>query len=96
MDVERLKEVLDRATPGPWRVRSRVMVSGPAGNTISDVRYKNGEHDAGLIAMAPDLARRVIAAEDLVEALREISTGPDRGTDAIIARAALRKWEEAE
>ena len=43
-------------TAGPWVKRGQTnTVQGPEGNTVADVRYKNGKNDAQLIAAAPDL-----------------------------------------
>jgi len=52
------------------------------------------EKNARLIAMAPTLARRVIAAEKLVDALSLIADGHSWQRD--IATDALAEWESAQ
>ena len=69
MDIDNLKDLMGRVTPGPWRL------DGPVWNNIvrtdSETRvcfmaHSNGLNDdrdianAALIAMAPDLAAEVI------------------------------------
>lgn len=50
-------------TKGPWKYsKSTGRVTGPAGNTVADARYKNSELDAPLISASPDL----------LEALKEV------------------------
>lgn len=57
----------------------------------ADGKQSEIEANAHLIAMAPTLARRVIAAELMAEALREL----DRDGDCRIAYAALAAYEAA-
>lgn len=73
--------------------------------TTLDIRKSN----ARLIAMAPDLARKVIAAEKLAEAARRYADGyvrdeasepdlcvPGQHEDAIALFSALADWEAAQ
>ena len=76
MTSEDLQKLLDECTPGPWNVtdgmRARfIEVAGChlAHFSKDEDGPKHREANARLIAMAPSLARRVIAAEALIQAL---------------------------
>lgn len=82
MTAEQLEELLGKVTPGEWeevtpdggiwppRVFSGTKIVCMVDN--SDVVHEERHANATLIAMAPDLARRVIAAERLVEAAERV------------------------
>lgn len=53
-------------TPGPWTVNPSQLVKGPSGGTVADVRYKNGKHDARLIAASPDMLDALESAQALL------------------------------
>ena len=63
-------------------------------NVWYDPKSNNGWSDARLIALAPTLARRVIAAEKLVDALSLIADGHSWQRDT--ATDALAEWEAAQ
>jgi hypothetical protein len=85
--IERAKEALEGATPGPWSLSQDTCYSGRMSgsyyrvwdndlNAICAEEY--GAHNDGgaanmrLIAMSPDLARALIAAGELAEAAKEV------------------------
>lgn len=106
IDTEALQKLLDRATRGPWKVFRtsdglHVLGVGDAeAGGVFDAKLgvwrsgKERDANADLAALAPDLARRVIAAEKLAEATREISY---RFGEGDITRqeieSALSAWE---
>lgn len=92
-------------TPGPWRKRGvNKIVCGPEGNTVADVRYKNGDADARLIAAAPDLLEALrkitlaVAMQDKDQLYPDTREGWMMAADDIeaIARAAIDKAEGRE
>lgn len=121
MNTEELRKLLDEATPGPWVVvpdKTAAQVQGypciyANDYTIVGTEGMYGEIEkdfanARLIAMAPTLARKVIAAEKLAEALRQsqlqieylhAKLGENMGSgNAVYVRnaAALAAWEAAQ
>lgn len=97
MTAEQLEELLGKVTQGPWLAwQPRGDESVPVrtdglGITIAYVHQgaiTNAKTNARLIALAPSLARRVLAAEKLVEALEWLAYGkgkPVSASDAITA-----------
>ena len=87
MTAEQLEELLGKVTQGEWRASpGHEQQNGQRYWQIEneyDAIMQNqfcwaqGSHEANarLIALAPSLARRVIAAEKLVEALCEVPLG---------------------
>jgi hypothetical protein len=74
MTNEQIREMLEAATPGPWRdgQEGNIRVYGPDGMAEHSGLIANvfkGRANARLIAAAPDLAAEVLR---LREALREI------------------------
>lgn len=84
MTTDELKELLGKVTPGEWRASSgHIQQNGQMYWQVEneyDAIMQNqfcwaqGDHDANatLIAISPKLARRVIAAEKLLAAAKEI------------------------
>lgn len=85
MNVAELERLLTQITQGPWSVPGqpdKVCAEGYTAQgrtkTIADCEHRSwmGELDAAanaeLIAMAPALARRVIAAERMADAARTV------------------------
>lgn len=87
IDTEHLKSLLERVTPGEWdeqlgELETSRIVRNKDGVALAVVHsYSNSygpskpdrDANAELIAMSKTLARRVIAAEKLVQALRVAS-----------------------
>lgn len=83
MTAEQLEELLGKVTQGEWEVVAPPDGIWPprvfSGSLIicmvdnSDADQDEKQDNATLIAIAPSLARRVIAAEKLVEALEGIA-----------------------
>jgi hypothetical protein len=70
--IDRAKAALENATPGPWAVeykRGCTNLKTPSGVTMCDETYypwvPDNDADWHLIALAPDLARALIAAQEL-------------------------------
>lgn len=71
--IEEIRAALEGATPGPWRVGHDTEEGWPAmlvtakGWDIATAwgGYNAAENDTRLIALAPDMARIVLAAEKL-------------------------------
>ena len=89
-------------TPGPWRIgdAGHTIFGAPNGTpspkTIANLPFKNGGHDARLIAAAPDLLAAAKEAEghlaDWVQQVGGIIG--DEADDALTAiRAAIAKAE---
>lgn len=113
MTNEQLSELLERVTPGDWVFdppRENGTHQGGFWSGInvvctfgdSETYYPTegdppNEHDAELIALAPSLARRVLAAEKLVKALWDIEDSPDNEyTDnCMISRKAIAYYRAA-
>jgi hypothetical protein len=76
MTAEQLEELLGKVSQGDWRKASdgvHIIAHNPF--VCSAALSKNIKADTRLIALAPSLARRVLAAEKLVEALEELPLG---------------------
>lgn len=105
MNVAELEKLLAETTPGPWEKDKYSQLRSPSGKQIGTwdagiswvSRDRESEANARLIAMSHTLARRVIAAEKLVEALREIECHDDGTIDLYspneIATNALTAYE---
>jgi len=105
-----LEKLLADATPGEWSLHGPVYnrtVGADEVNRICFLAHGNGLNDdrdianARLIALAPTLARRVIAAEKLAEALRDAVAGVDGASMDLLAawlrtKDALATWEAAQ
>ncbi len=84
-DTNELLELLDKATPGPWEATERGGYSDFDGNSrviigddmrigvIQTTGREDTEANAELAALAPDLAREVIALRAEVARLRPIA-----------------------
>lgn len=111
IDIKHLESLLERVTPGEWYEQSGELetsrvVRNKDGVALAVVHsYGNGygpgrpdrDANAELMAMSKSLARRVIAAEKLAEALREMMEVDERGDDLVgyvaeTAKMALSEW----
>lgn len=85
IDYDRLRELADEHTPGPWEQAPRgqignrelraivALVGGDeSGEQIGDC---NLEADRELIALAPDMARELLALRDEIERTRDRVAG---------------------
>lgn len=103
--IERAKEALENATPGPWeatphKTYNEDVVEGEFDNIgplgvdfiyhVDDIWITCPTPDARLIALAPDLARLAIAAGELVEAVDRIENLTAK--DAAIVASALARF----
>ena len=66
-----------RTTPRPWHTLPAPgfktgRVIGPAGTTVADVRYRNGDADAALIVTAVNQYDRLRAIEEAARALVDV------------------------
>lgn len=72
IDYDRLRELVDAATPGPWRADDEALcecctdVKAPAAHVCTA-----DMDDAPLIALAPDMARELLRLRDGVEVIRD-------------------------
>jgi len=77
-DYDKLRKALEGATPGPWRAGRSTFYPGLDGPLTARVYtdYPPEEfeavgdrcfHNATLIALAPDMARMVLAAQELAD-----------------------------
>jgi hypothetical protein len=66
--VASLRELLDAATPGPWRCGPRGLVTDHAPEGLGTFIRQD---DAELAALAPELAQRVLDLEAFVAEARE-------------------------
>lgn len=121
MNAQALEKLLEQVTPGPWvddnnegygasRVWAKCAPDGTPGPCVASVIGDSAEAEANaaLITLAPTIARRVIAAEKLAEALRESQLqieylherlGGNTGSgNAVYAHnaAALAEWGAAQ
>jgi hypothetical protein len=64
--IKRVAEALEGATPGQWRnvPNNQVLAFGAYGKLVCD----SSKRDAALIALAPDMARVVLASEEMAKA----------------------------
>ena len=96
-----LRKLLDEATPGPWSIGEDVIGKR---ETTGFVRWivqlawddEQGQADARLIAMAPDLAAAVLVAEEALERLAKLGNGDKYGNSdckiiASVSLAEIRK-----
>lgn len=86
IDCDRLKELADKAGPGPWTVEindwDEVIVANESGHAMSwgeQVRFEmkggNRNVEPHLIALAPDMARELLRLRDGIEAIRDYCAG---------------------
>ena len=74
--LSRLLELARKATPGPWYknakyVRAGKSIAEPTGQTIADVRYRNGANDAAYIAaLSPELVAALVKVAESAEHYR--------------------------
>lgn len=54
-------------TPGPWWINGTKSIRGPEGSYIANANWKNGNHNAHLIAAAPDLYEALCALASYAE-----------------------------
>lgn len=72
IDYDRLRELVDEATPGPWRADDVARceccthVEAPAASVCTADMA-----DAPLIALAPDMARELLRLRDGLEVIRD-------------------------
>lgn len=108
MTAEQLEELLGKVTQGDWAITGqpdKVCAEGytkqGAAKVIVEVRDKSWmtateqASNATLIALAPSLARRVLAAEKLVEALERVLCYSLCAADRRMINAALTAYREA-
>lgn len=100
MTAEQLEELLGKVTQGDWRVgyeRGVTKIYAGRESIMGDETYypwvPENMNDWELIALAPSLARRVIAAEKLVDALDDALSQYD--DHWALCRAALTAYREA-
>ena len=97
IDYDRLRELLDEATPGPWEQATRgqignrelrmvvaVVGGDESGEQIGDSAL---EADRELVALAPSMARELLRLRDGVERYRDAGKA--------LVRANLRNWDES-
>lgn len=92
-----LEKLLAEVTPGEWNyyfTTKRIFVKGY--KNIADIRYTNGDADGRLMSMAPTLARKVIAAENLVDLVRDALEDGAITEWQTVALVALDAWEAAQ
>ena len=81
IDYDLLREILKRATPGPWTVEDDgydIIVADDEGHRLGwgeQVRFKfeagDQTHDPALVALAPDLARELLRLRRELTDLRD-------------------------
>lgn len=81
IDYDRLKELADKAGPGPWTVKEdwdEVIVANESGHAMSwgeQVRFKmegGSKHvEPHLIALAPDMAQELLRLREGIEVIRD-------------------------
>lgn len=99
IDTKHLESLLERVTPGGWFVKNDAgynwfdsNIEGPSENLIAMAN----EDDAELIALAPTLARRVIAAESTMrEAIDLISHLHDQKARFKLEQL-LSEWDKSQ
>lgn len=80
--IDKAKKALEGATPGPWSTDSDMEVIGRHGYLVADllVLDKNptteNKANAQLISLAPDLARALIAAEEVIRLIEDAPANP--------------------
>lgn len=91
---ERVRELLAAATPGPW-THERI---GFGGHEVTmDARggvFVDREHDAALIAAAPDLAADVLALHDALARVTREREAAVAARDALVT--AVRAYLDAD
>lgn len=98
IDYDRLRELRDAATPGPWTVEDDgydIIVGDEEGHSLGwgdQVRFKfeagDQTHDPALVALAPDLAAEVIRLrEGLVRLQRDMRHQPHQYLATEVANA---------
>ena len=103
MNSEQLKDLLEKVTQGDWETSEDclgywISVEGDR-VACAEASHDEAPINAKLIALAPSLARRVLAADKLVEALTRIAYDtPDRLQSNVFAyereaRASLAEYE---
>lgn len=98
IDYDLLREILKRATPGPWTVEDDgydIIVADDEGHRLGwgeQVRFKfeagDQTHDPALVSLAPDLAAEVIRLrEGLVRLQRDMRHQPHQYLATEVANA---------
>jgi hypothetical protein len=108
MTAEQLEELLGKVTQGEWRKGTTLndldevatSIMKPKGEVICVVDEDTEENEANgrLIALAPSLARKVIAAERMAEALKDLIDycgSSQMGCSTWDEEAALTAYREA-
>lgn len=69
IDYDRLRELADKASPGPWRADEHDYMDGQTVYNANGVplAFYLSENNAELVALAPDMARELIRLHDGVE-----------------------------
>lgn len=73
IDYNRLRALLDEATPGPWRADKHPYIDGQSvyeAEGLEVAQHLSG-YNAELVALAPDLARELIRLHDGIEVIRD-------------------------
>ena len=95
MTVDKLKELLVKATPGPWfSVRENVSSRGPhVCKCYRNDLSLSADCNAALIALAPQLAAALIEAIEGLDNLSRLGNGdkPGNSDGNVIARATLSR-----
>ena len=104
-NTEELKALLEKATQGPWSFNRRTKELGPISDhedqsygmilPIGDVFGDNWDADARLIALAPTLAARVVALEEVVKAADAMRESVIYGYDPLQSLRDLDRYEAA-
>ena len=101
--ADKARAAMDGATPGPWRANYEGQIIGPDGTDYANDEIADWvpNCNAELIALAPDLARAVLAAEELADAVDDWDDavnadtgGADEADEMLRALAAYRKAME--
>lgn len=100
--IDQIAELVSRATKGPWAVHPAVAQVDAfdinTGNPLAvcemlwptDERTEaEAEANAALIALAPEMAARLIAAEGRLERIRAITSRPHQPLDAWLEIVAI-------
>ena len=74
IDYDRLRELADYSTPGPWRTDEHQYMYGQSVYEQGGLKVAQrlSGYNAELVALAPDMARELLRLHDEVEKLREM------------------------
>lgn len=93
MTTEQLVELLGKVTQGEWKAYPVAERCNETFMEVPSIGYDGElcEHDATLIALAPSLARRVIAAERMATAFEHRIRGADNATECLMSIHTYRE-----